>query len=182
MDGRLRHWFYTRWSLVGYLRKKMVLDHTQTSKASLIAYRFFIAASVLGLIGTIIGASAQSINMLIVRHVCQHVIELTDNLGHKLHQRSRCSWTIVLPHQSRRTCTELRQRSRQRVRTFDFDPLRRVWPTCCTSAIFEHRTPMAMVLHSWRHREQSCYRALLLLLPSSDICKQPNQDLTCNLG
>lgn len=28
--------------------------------------RFFIAASVLGLIGTIIGASAQSINMLIV--------------------------------------------------------------------------------------------------------------------
>lgn len=66
MDGRIRHWFYPRRSSFRYLWPKMVRQALLTIDAKLMIVRFFIAASVLGLIGTIIGASAQSINMLIV--------------------------------------------------------------------------------------------------------------------
>jgi hypothetical protein len=52
LDGRLHHRFHTRWSVIRHLRTKIVFHH-----------------SFLGLIGNIIGASAQSINMLVVTNV-----------------------------------------------------------------------------------------------------------------
>jgi hypothetical protein len=66
--------------------------------ALLMFVRFMISASVLALIGTIIEASAQSINMLIVCAFI-HVRQFLANFpGHKLHQWSCCSRTAVFPH------------------------------------------------------------------------------------
>ena len=135
---------------------------------------FFICSSILGLIGNIIGASAQSINMLIVCSGNYSLRMILTVLGNQLHQRPCRSGPALVPHHSWRTRSKLTERSGERFRAIDISAIRRLWSASSTITLSNYRAAMEVVLYSRMHCQRTGNRSILLLLLPTNIRKEPH--------
>jgi len=135
---------------------------------------FFICSSILGLIGNIIGASAQSINMLIVCSGNYSLRMILTVLGNQLHQRSCRSRPTFVPHHPWRTRSKLTERSGERFRAIDISAIRRLWSASSTITLSNYRAAMEVVLYSRMHCQRTGNRSILLLLLPTNIRKEPH--------
>lgn len=116
---------------------------------------FFIGASVLGLVGNIIGASAQSIDMLIATN-CINGLAAAGQLSFHItlgELVARPTWSGE--------CTHLDHEC----------AFRGLWTTCCTGSICSHRPSMALVVYFGCDCERHRCTPVCHILSPTDICK-----------
>lgn len=141
---------------------------------------FFICSSILALIGNIIGAAAQSIDMLIVssRSFASTMLLLRDQPADTLHLTGnqhnqwscgRRSAFVLRSHG--RACLQQSPWSCKRHRPVHFASFRGVWSTDSSSVLREPGPSVEMELYSWRDRQCRSDSAILLFLPSTHLCK-----------
>jgi len=133
---------------------------------------FFICSSILGLVGNIIGASAQSINMLIVCSTDYSLRMILTVPGNKLHQWSCRSWPTFIPHHPWRTCSKLFERSCECLRAVNVSAIRRLWSASSTIALPDYRAAMEVVLYPRMHCQRTGNCSILLLLLPPNIRKE----------